>query len=230
MSGKSKEETFQAIVTQGILPLFYYPDPDVCMEAIRVLYANGIRVMEFTNRAEGALDVYKDVRKAVASEMPDMYFGAGTIKTVKDAVAFVHADADFFVAPNLNEGVGSVANNQHMLWIPGCMTPSEIDIAQRNEAALIKIFPANVLGPGFINAVKEVFPGQAFMPTGGVDITGENLRSWFDSGVVAVGMGSKLISKELLINKSWEELSNRTKAVLQIISEVRKNQKLMLNK
>jgi len=212
----------QTITQQGVLPLFYYPDIEVSMQAIRTLYKAGIRAMEFTNRAEGALEVYAEIRKAVAAEMADMLFGAGTIKTVKDAVSFFHADADFFVAPNLNEGVGSVANNQSMLWIPGCMTPSEIHLAREQQAVLIKVFPANVLGPGFISAVREVFPGQAFMPTGGVEISKENLSAWFTSGVVAVGMGSKLVSKEILKNKSWDELFDKTKRVLEIIKEVRK--------
>ena len=219
---KTKEEVLQIITEQGVLPLFYYPNVEISMQAIRTLYKAGIRAMEFTNRAEGALEVYTEIRKAVAAEMADMLFGAGTIKTVKDAVSFFHADADFFVAPNLNEGVGSVANNQSMLWIPGCMTPSEIHLAREQQAALIKIFPANVLGPGFISAVKEVFPGQAFMPTGGVEISKENLSAWFTSGVVAVGMGSKLVSKEILKNKSWDELFDKTKRVLEIIKEVRK--------
>jgi len=218
---KTKEESLQAIMQQGVLPLFYYNDVDVSMDVIRSLYKAGIRVMEFTNRAEGALEVYKQVRKQVAAEMPDMFFGAGTIKTVKDAVAFENAGADFFVAPNLLEGVGQLANRQNKLWIPGCMTPSEIHFAQRSHAALIKIFPANVLGPGFINAVKEVFPGQAFIPTGGVEISKENLSAWFKSGVAAVGMGSKLVSKEILQNKAYDEVQARATELLKIIKEVR---------
>ncbi|HEY6976208.1 MAG TPA: bifunctional 4-hydroxy-2-oxoglutarate aldolase/2-dehydro-3-deoxy-phosphogluconate aldolase [Chitinophagaceae bacterium] len=219
---KTKEKVLEIITQQGVLPLFYYPDVEVSMQAIITLYKAGIRAMEFTNRAEGALEVYTEIRKAVAAEMADMLFGAGTIRTVKDAVTFFNADADFFVAPNLNEGVGSVAHNQNMLWIPGCMTPSEIHLAREQQAALIKIFPANVLGPGFISAVKEVFPGQPFLPTGGVEISKENLSAWFRSGVVAVGMGSKLVSKEILKNKSWNELFDKTKEVLEIIKEVRK--------
>jgi 2-dehydro-3-deoxyphosphogluconate aldolase/(4S)-4-hydroxy-2-oxoglutarate aldolase len=218
---KNKDEILQSIIQQGILPLFYYNNADVCMEAIRTLYNAGIRVMEFTNRAEGALEVYTEVRKQVASEMPDMFFVEVTIKTVKDAVAFSNADSDFFVAPNLLEGVGQLANGQNKLWIPGCMTPSEIHHAQTNHAALIKIFPANVLGPGFISAVREVFPGQLFMPTGGVEIGTQNIAGWFNAGVAAVGMGSKLISKEILHNKSWDELFDRATTVLQIIKDVR---------
>jgi 2-dehydro-3-deoxyphosphogluconate aldolase/(4S)-4-hydroxy-2-oxoglutarate aldolase len=218
---KTKGECLEAIIQQGVLPLFYYNDVEVSMEVIRTLYKAGIRVMEFTNRAEGALEVYKEVRKQVADEMPAMYFGAGTIKTVKDAVAFANANADFFVAPNLLEGVGQLALGQNKLWIPGCMTPSEIHIARRSHAALIKIFPANVLGPGFISAVKEVFPGQAFMPTGGVEISQENLSAWFKSGVVAVGIGSKLVSKEILQNKAYDQVYARATELLKIIKEVR---------
>jgi 2-dehydro-3-deoxyphosphogluconate aldolase/(4S)-4-hydroxy-2-oxoglutarate aldolase len=218
---KIKEECLQAIIQQGVLPLFYHSDVEVSMNVIRTLYKAGIRIMEFTNRVDGALEVYAQVRKKVAEEMPDMLFGAGTIKTVKDAVAFFHAGADFFVAPNLNDGVGSVANNQGMLWIPGCMTPSEIHLARENHAALIKIFPANVLGPGFVSAVKEVFRGQMFMPTGGVEIDKENLSGWFKSGVVAVGMGSKLISKEILQNKQYGEVEKRATGLLNIIKDVR---------
>jgi 2-dehydro-3-deoxyphosphogluconate aldolase/(4S)-4-hydroxy-2-oxoglutarate aldolase len=218
---KTKDESLQAIIQQGVLPLFYYNDVEVSMNVIRALYRAGIRVMEFTNRAEGALEVYKEVRKQVADEMPDMYFGAGTIKTVKEAVAFANANADFLVAPNLLEGVGQLANGQNKLWIPGCMTPSEIHIARRSHAALIKVFPANVLGPGFISAVKEVFPGQPFMPTGGVEISKENLSAWFKSGVVAVGMGSKLVSKEILENNEYEEVHKRAIELLNIIKEVR---------
>jgi 2-dehydro-3-deoxyphosphogluconate aldolase/(4S)-4-hydroxy-2-oxoglutarate aldolase len=218
---KTKDECLQAIIQQGVLPLFYYNGVDVSMKVIRSLYKAGIRVMEFTNRAEGALEVYAELRKQVATQMPDLLFGAGTIKMVKDAIAFEQADADFFVAPNLNEGVGSFANDRDMLWIPGCMTPSEIHDAQTNHAAVIKIFPANVLGPGFINAVKEVFPGQAFMPTGGVEISKENLSAWFKSGVVAVGIGSKLVSKQILQNKAYDEVYEKATELLKIIKEVR---------
>lgn len=218
---KNKEDILQSIIKQGVLPLFYYNDVSVCIEAIRTLYNAGIRVMEFTNRAEGALEVYTEIRKQVAAEMRDLFFGAGTIKTLKQAIAFAQADADFFVAPNLNEEVASFSNDQNMLCIPGCMTPSEIHVAQQHNVALIKIFPANVLGAGFISAVKEVFPGQLFMPTGGVEISTQNIARWFDAGVAAVGMGGKLISKEILQNKSWDELFDRTRTVLQIIKDVK---------
>lgn len=217
----TKEAVFDAIVKQGIMPLFYYPDVDVCVEVVRTLYRAGVRVMEVTNRAVGALEVYTALKQSVSAEMPDMVLGAGTLKTSQDAIAFQKAGADFFVAPNLSVDVAAIAAENNLLWIPGCMTPSEIQLAQENEAMIIKIFPANVLGPGFVSAVREVFPGQAFIPTGGVEISKENISGWFKTGVVAVGMGSKLISKEILQNKQYDLLYNKTLEVLQLIKENR---------
>lgn len=217
----TKKAAYDAIVKQGIMPLFYYPDVDVCVEVVRTLYRAGVRVMEVTNRAVGALEVYTALKQRINAELPDMILGAGTLKTSQDAITFQKAGADFFVAPNLNLDVAAVAGENDLLWIPGCMTPSEIQIAQENEAMIIKIFPANVLGPGFVSAVREVFPGQAFIPTGGVEISKENISGWFKSGVVAVGMGSKLISKEILQNKQYDLLYDKTVEVLQLIKENR---------
>ncbi|HNP22185.1 MAG TPA: bifunctional 4-hydroxy-2-oxoglutarate aldolase/2-dehydro-3-deoxy-phosphogluconate aldolase [Panacibacter sp.] len=217
----TKEAAYDAIVKQGIMPLFYYPDVDVCVEVVRTLYRAGVRVMEVTNRAVGALQVYSALKQRVAEEMPEMILGAGTLKTMQDAIDFQKAGADFFVAPNLSAAVAAVAADNSMLWIPGCMTPTEIQFARENGAMLIKIFPANVLGPGFVSAVREVFPGQAFIPTGGVEISKENISGWFRSGVIAVGMGSKLISKEILQHKQYDLLYDKTIEVLQLIKENR---------
>jgi 2-dehydro-3-deoxyphosphogluconate aldolase/(4S)-4-hydroxy-2-oxoglutarate aldolase len=149
-----------------------------------------------------------------------MYLGAGTVKSVEDAEAFISAGADFIVSPIVNTEVGKIAARHQMLWIPGCMSATEIYTAQQNGAALIKIFPANILGPGFISAVKEVFGGQLFMPTGGVDLSSENISAWFKAGVCAVGMGSKLISKNVLENRLYDQLYTDTVAVLETIKSI----------
>ena len=133
----TKEAAYDAIVKQGIMPLFYYPDVDVCVEVVRTLYRAGVRVMEVTNRAVGALQVYSALKQRVAEEMPEMILGAGTLKTMQDAIDFQKAGADFFVAPNLSAAVAAVAADNSMLWIPGCMTPTEIQFARENGAMLI---------------------------------------------------------------------------------------------
>lgn len=214
---KIKKAVLNSILTQGMLPLFYYDDAEVSVQIIRTLYKAGVRVMEYTNRAKPAFDNFKILRKAVDKEMPDLYLGIGTIKNISDAEAFVDAGADFIVAPTINPEVAKVAHKHKLLWIPGCMTPTEIYAAQKNGAELIKIFPANVVGPGFISAVKEIFPGVLFMPTGGVELTPENIAGWFHAGVSALGMGGKLISKDVLNNRLYDQLYTETTNALELI-------------
>jgi 2-dehydro-3-deoxyphosphogluconate aldolase/(4S)-4-hydroxy-2-oxoglutarate aldolase len=214
---KIKKEVLNNILTQGILPLFFYEDAEVSLQITRTLYKAGIRVLEYTNRGKQALDNFKALKKAQKKEMPDLNLGIGTIKNISEAEAFVDAGADFIVAPITNGEVAKVAQKHKLLWIPGCMTPTEIYLAQKHGAELIKIFPANILGPSFISSIKELFPGQLFMPTGGVDLTPESINAWFHAGVSAVGMGSKLISKDVLENRLYDQLFADTEKALELV-------------
>lgn len=215
----NKHKILDAILVQGMLPLFYQDSEDVSVELMRTLYGAGIRVFEYTNRGKLALPNFKKLIKVKNEEMPDLYLGIGTIKTTADARAFIHAGTDFIVAPIVNPAVAEIADKEGMLWIPGCMTPTEISIAQENKAMLIKIFPANILGPEFLTSIKELFAGQLFMPTGGVEIDADNLKTWFKAGVCAVGMGSKLVSKEIMENRLYEKLAQNTRLALTLIKE-----------
>jgi len=215
---KAKQEVLDSIIKQGMLPLFFYEDPEVSLQVVRTLYKAGVRVMEYTNRAKEAFENFKVLKAAVDKEMPGFYFGAGTIKTKADAIRYTDAGADLIVAPTINPDVGEIVNRLGGLWIPGCMTPTEIHLAQEHGAALIKIFPANVLGPGFITAVSDVFRGQLFMPTGGVELNKENISGWFKAGVCAVGMGSKLITREILQHKLYDKLYADTVNALQLVT------------
>lgn len=212
-----KQQALDGILAQGMLPLYFYKDAQVSIQVLRTLYKAGIRVLEYTNRAAGALENFKVLKKAQLDEMPDVHLGVGTIKSAAEAHAFIAAGADFVVAPIVNPEVAKITADNDMLWIPGCMTPTEIFLAQQNNAALIKLFPANILGPGFMTAIKELFPGQLFLPTGGVDLTRENISGWFKSGVSAVGMGSKLVSKEILENQLYDQLYTNTVNVSAVI-------------
>jgi 2-dehydro-3-deoxyphosphogluconate aldolase / (4S)-4-hydroxy-2-oxoglutarate aldolase len=218
---KNKQAILDTILNQGMLPLFFYENTEVSLQVVRTLYKAGVRVMEYTNRAKEAFENFKVLKAAQEKEMPDLYLGIGTIKTGEDAVRFVKAGADFIVAPTINIDVAEVASKNKLLWIPGCMTPTEIHLAQQHDATLIKIFPANVLGPEFIMAISDVFRGQLFMPTGGVELNKDNISGWFRAGVAAVGMGSKLITKQILQSQSYDQLYTNTVNALQLIQTSR---------
>jgi 2-dehydro-3-deoxyphosphogluconate aldolase/(4S)-4-hydroxy-2-oxoglutarate aldolase len=214
---KIKKAVLNTILGQGMLPLFYYDDAEVSLQVTKTLYKAGVRVFEYTNRGKPALENFKVLKKAQQKEFPDMYMGIGTIKNISEAEAFVDAGADFIVAPIINPEVAKTAAKNKLLWIPGCMTPTEIYAAQKHGAELIKIFPANILGPEFVSSIRDLFPGQLFIPTGGVDLTAKSISSWFHAGVCAVGMGSKLISKNILDNRLYEQLFADTEKALELV-------------
>ena len=216
-----KAELLALIQKQGILPLFFNKDADVSISILKALYAAGIRTVEYTNRGEAALKNFGAMKKVCDTELKGMYLGIGTIKDATTAKAFIDAGADYLISPGLVEDAAKVAEEQNMLWVPGCMTPSEIIRAEQLGAKVIKLFPGNILGPGFLSAIKELFPNLLFMPTGGVDVDKENLSGWFKAGVCAVGMGSKLISKPLMEAKDYGKIESLTKEVMTTIQSVR---------
>ncbi|MDB5126584.1 bifunctional 4-hydroxy-2-oxoglutarate aldolase/2-dehydro-3-deoxy-phosphogluconate aldolase [Mucilaginibacter sp.] len=217
----TKSQIQDSIIKQGILPLFYNDSSEVSIAITRKLYESGIRVIEYTNRGEAALDNFKALKRLQKEELPDLLLGIGTIKSAEQAVQFVDAGADFLISPLVNPGVAAIAAKNDLLWIPGCMTPTEIYNAQQLGATLIKLFPANILGPAFVSAVKELFPGVLLMPTGGVEMNQENITAWFDAGVSAVGMGSKLITKTIIQNQAYNQLYIATLQALQFVQSAR---------
>ena len=209
------------IVHQGILPLYFNADETVSVEVLRAIYNAGVRAVEYTNRGEAALNNFKKLVEVKDKETKDMLLGVGTIKTLQQAESYLNIGADFLVSPGLIPEVLDYANSKNIFYAPGCMTPSEIIAAENKGIAFIKLFPGNLLGPEFVSSIKEIFPKLLFMPTGGVDTTKENLEAWFKSGVSAVGMGSKLISKKLMEQKDYAAIEKMTKEVLEIIQKIK---------
>ncbi len=216
-----KSEILNLITSQGMLPLYFYKDTEVTLSVLRSLYNAGVRTVEYTNRGEAALKNFREMKKVCDSELQGMYLGVGTIKNAEAAQAFIDAGADYIISPGLVEDAARVADKNDMLWVPGCMTPTEIIKAEQLGAKLVKLFPGNLLGPGFLSAIKELFPNLLFMPTGGVDLSKENIGGWFKAGVCAVGMGSKLISKELLEQKDYAKIQSLTTEVMNTINSLK---------
>jgi 2-dehydro-3-deoxyphosphogluconate aldolase / (4S)-4-hydroxy-2-oxoglutarate aldolase len=216
-----REKIIEDLSLQGLLPLYYHEDAATSIEAMKALYNGGIRTIEYTNRGPFALENFRKMKAVASEECSDLHLGVGTIKDETAANQFMDAGADFLISPALAEDVYDVAYSNKVLWIPGCMTPTEILKAEQFGVSLVKLFPGNILGPGYLKAIRELFPAMKFMPTGGVDQSPENLRSWFEAGVVAVGMGSKLVSRTGLDNREFAELGSNARALLHSIFSIR---------
>ena len=212
-----KDELLRLVPEQGILPLYFNKDTEVSIEILKALYEAGIRSVEYTNRGEAAFKNFTAMRKVCDTELKDMYLGIGTIKNAEAAKAFIDAGADYLICPGLVESVAETADKHNMLWVPGCMTPSEIIRAEQIGAKIIKLFPGNLLGPSFVSTIKELFPGLLFMPTGGVEVNKDNLSAWFKAGVCAVGMGSKLVTKTIMENRQYDELIKLTRQAIELV-------------
>lgn len=216
-----RTEILNAITTKSLLPLYFHTDEAVSVHVLKALYSAGCRIVEYTNRGKEALNNFKKLRSVCDNELKEMQLGAGTIKDATAAEKFVDAGADFLISPGLAEDVFDVAYSNKILWIPGCMTATEIIKAEQFGIGLIKLFPGNILGPSYVSAIKDIFPDVLFMPTGGVELEKQNLQNWFNAGVCAVGIGSKLITKQILENKDYKKITALAKEVLMMIEELK---------
>ena len=148
--------------------------------------------------------------------------GIGTIMDGATTKKYIDAGADFIISPILKLEMAEVCHKHDIAWMPGCATLTEIVTAKENGAAVIKVFPASVLGPGFISSILPVVPDLRLMITGGVEPTRENLTAWFKAGAMCVGMGSQLFTKEILLGRKWDVLEQTISQALDLVREIRK--------
>ena len=222
MAQFSRIEVVQQMKESGMVPLFYHSDSEVAKAVLKACYDGGARLMEFTSRGDFAIEIFTDLIKYALAELPGMILGVGSVTDAAAASQYMLAGANFVVTPVFRKDIALVCNRRKVLWSPGCGSLTEIANAEEWGCELVKLFPGSIYGPGFVKAIKGPQPWTSIMPTGGVSTEEENLRGWFDAGVTCVGMGSKLISKEILANKDYHALETEVRSVLELIRRIRK--------
>ncbi len=224
MAQHTRLETLSAMKTIGLIPVFYHPDIDVVKNIVAACADGGACAIEFTNRGDRAVDVFKQLAAWRDEVRSDLILGVGSICDAPTAALYINAGADFVVGPVLDEETAVVCNARKIPYCPGCGTATEIQQAHRLGVEICKIFPgAQVGGPAFVKAVKGPMPWTELMPTGGVAPTTESLTEWFSAGIVCAGIGSKLITKEILTAKDYATLTQTIKTTIQTIAQIRKN-------
>ncbi|MCU0400862.1 MAG: bifunctional 4-hydroxy-2-oxoglutarate aldolase/2-dehydro-3-deoxy-phosphogluconate aldolase [Algoriphagus sp.] len=206
----------------GMMPIFFHPDEQVCLDLLYAAYEGGVRVIEMVNRGKEARSIFPKIREA-ADRMPGLYLGAGTIYHPHEAEEFIDIGAEFIVAPVMNPKLGEYCAKVEVPWIPGCGTVSEVFFAQELGSELVKIYPANILTPEFVPAVHAVMPKIEIIPTGGVEPTEKSMKAWFDAGVLCVGMGSQLFRKDLIAKRAFSEIQESVKNAMNSIASIRAN-------
>ena len=207
---------------QGMVPLFYHSDIDLCKGILKACYAGGARLLEFTNRGDFAHEVFGELNKYSLKELPGMMLGVGSVTDAACASLYMQLGANFIVTPALREDIALVCNRKKVIWSPGCGTVTEICRDEELGCELVKLFPGDTYGPGFVKTIKGPQPWTNIMPTGGVSTTEENHKSWFSAGVICVGMGSNMISNDIIKNKDFDLLESRVKNTLALINTLRR--------
>ncbi len=221
MAKYSRIEVATVMKETGLVPLFYHPDVSLGKNVLKACYDGGARLLEFTARGDFAFEVFSELNKYALKELPGMIMGVGSITDAGAASLFLQMGANFIVTPSLREDIAIVCNRRKVMWSPGCGSLTEINRAEELGCEIIKLFPGDIYGPGFVKAIKGPQPWTSIMPTGGVSTEESNIKSWFDAGVTCVGMGSQLISKEILDKKDFKGLENKVKEALALIKKSR---------
>jgi len=211
-----------SMIDVGLVPVFHHGDIDTARSIVAALSRGGARAIEFTNRGDHAFEVFSELELYCSSEHPDVMLGVGTIIDEVTAGTYINLGANFVVGPSLDRRVAEACNRRKVAYSPGCATPTEITVAHVLGCEIVKVFPGGLVGgPAFVKAVRGPCPWALLMPTGGVDITEESLAAWFEAGVPCVGIGSKLVSRDLVEAADWEALERRTSDVISIIRNLR---------
>jgi 2-dehydro-3-deoxyphosphogluconate aldolase/(4S)-4-hydroxy-2-oxoglutarate aldolase len=222
MAKFTRIEVAHVMKDTGMVPLFFHSDIELSKKVLKACYDGGARLMEFTARGDFSHEVFGELTKYAIKELPGMIMGVGSVTDAAAASLYMALGANFIVTPVLREDIAIVCNRRKVLWSPGCGTLTEIAKAEELGCEIVKLFPGDIYGPNFVKGIKGPQPWTSIMPTGGVSPNEENLKGWFDAGVTCVGMGSQLISKEIIANRDYAKLEQDVKRALAIIKIVRK--------
>ena len=221
MSNFSRIEVVSVMESTGLVPLFYHSDLSVAKDILKACYKGGARLMEFTARGDFAFGVFSGLVKYAQTDLPGMILGVGSITDAAAASFYMQLGANFIVTPVFRKDIAIVCNRRKVLWSPGCASLSEIAQAEELGCEIVKLFPGGTYGADFVKAIKGPQPWTKIMPTGGVSPNLESLNPWFSAGVSCVGIGSQLISSEVIKNKDYKGLSEKVADVLGMIATVK---------
>ncbi|MFN3754691.1 bifunctional 4-hydroxy-2-oxoglutarate aldolase/2-dehydro-3-deoxy-phosphogluconate aldolase [Flavobacterium sp.] len=224
MAKYSRIEVANVMAATGMVPLFYHSDAELGKKVLKACYDGGARLMEFTSRGDFAFEIFGELNKYALAELPGMILGVGSITDAAAASLYMQLGANFIVTPVLREDIAIVCNRRKVLWSPGCASLTEIARAEELGCEIVKLFPGDVYGPQFVKGIKAPCPWTSIMPTGGVSTDEANLKGWFNAGVTCVGIGSQLISNDIINNKDFAGLEAKVKATLATIQKIRSNQ------
>lgn len=222
MARFTRMQVLNTIFDISVVPVFYHPDVEIAKNVVAAISRGGCKLVEFVNRGDHAWEVFSELDRHFAKADPSLILGTGSIVDPYTAALYVNCGANFVVGPNLNPEVARFCNRRKIPYAPGCGSVSEVSQAEELGCELVKVFPGKeVGGPAFVKSILGPMPWVRIMPTGGVDSTRESVSAWIHAGVAALGMGSNLITKELLAAKDWTGIEKKVAETVALVKEVK---------
>lgn len=213
---------YSILKTQGVLPLVTQIDIETAQIILRSAADAGIKIIEFAARSNDSKEVFSQMVNFKKANNLNIKIAVGSILTIEDAETYHKLGADCIVCPHTDLEIGNYCIKNNIYWIPGAATLNEILYANKQGAEIVKLFPADKIGgSGYVKAIKAPFPNLKIMPTGGVTLEESNLKSWFKSGVVCVGIGSNLFSKEMLQHLTYDQSLEAFQNLIEVIEKTR---------
>jgi len=222
MANKDRMAVLSAMMTQSVIPVFYHPDVELCINVIQACSNAGAKCVEFTNRGDFAAHTFYEVTRHFAKADPSIIMGVGSIVDAPTAAIYIAHGAKFVVSPLTSVETAKLCNRRGIPYSPGCGSATEIGDAQELGCEIIKVFPgSSVGGPDFVKSVMGPMPWTRIIPTGCVGPPRESLRKWFGAGIVACGIGSNLITKKLLDAKDYKGIEENFRQAIALVNRIK---------
>jgi 2-dehydro-3-deoxyphosphogluconate aldolase / (4S)-4-hydroxy-2-oxoglutarate aldolase len=210
------DSSLRRILDSGIVAVVRTHSSNQLVEVAQALADGGVTVVEITMSVPNALEVVREVRQAFGDRL---LLGAGTVLDPETARAAMLAGAEFIVAPALNLDVIRLCRRYDKLVIPGAFTPTEILTAWEAGADMVKVFPADVVGPAFFKALRGPLPQIRLMPTGGVDLT--TAADFLHAGACCLGIGGHLVDPKAVAERNFDRIRNLARQYVTIVQKAR---------
>lgn len=214
----TRDQALQKVLDTGIVSIIRAESGEQLVNVAKALYDGGIDVIEVTFTVPGVLDIISAVKQELGDRI---LLGAGTVLDTESARAAILAGAEFIVTPTVNPDVIQLCNRYGKVIMPGGMTPTEILTAWEAGADIVKVFPADVGGPGFLKAVHGPLPQIRLLPTGGVDL--ETLPAFMKAGACAVGLGSALVEKSAVEAGDMDRIRSLAEQYVALVKQTRES-------
>jgi 2-dehydro-3-deoxyphosphogluconate aldolase / (4S)-4-hydroxy-2-oxoglutarate aldolase len=213
---RSRSEMVEEIKSTVLVAVIRTPNTELVLPVCEALLAGGITCLEVTLTVPNALDAIRDVSKKFGGRA---VVGAGTVLDAESCRAAIAAGAEFVVSPITRVEIISATHASDKPVMIGAYTPTEAQTAHEAGADFIKIFPADKLGPGYIKNIRAPLPHLQIVPTGGVDL--QTAAEFLKAGCVALGVGSSLLSAEILKSGNWAELTRMAGEFVRVVKAAR---------